>query len=92
MSTLRGIKTKIESGADRELIKIAMIQVAVKNLKSDNEVKKGLAVRILASPDWFIDRIYILVMADDRIVDDTPDSIIVTVVTEILSYFENING
>lgn len=92
MSTLRGIQEKIETGKNKDLIKIALIQTATKTLKGDEEDKKSLAIRILANPDWFTDRIYVMVMADDRMVDDAPDSDIIAVVSEVVSYFENING
>jgi hypothetical protein len=93
MPTLRGIQEKIETGKNKDLIKIALIQTATKALKGEGEEnKKLLAIRILANPDWFTDRIYVMVMADDRMVDDAPDSDIIAVVSEVVSYFENING
>ena len=83
--TLRATEAKLNQNLGRNLIKLAILEVAKEKIKS--EETQGFGRRLLENPDWYMERIYPLVVAD--IEENTDDSTIVKLVTDALSLFGN---
>jgi hypothetical protein len=92
MSSLRATEEKYKQNLHRNLIKIAMVQACRDALKKEGEeggdIQETLARHVLANSEFFFEKIYLLVLSDDRIDDNAPDSAINAVVCEVLATFE----
>ena len=89
MSSLRATEEKYKKNMHRNLIKIAMVQACRNALKAEEgDIQETLARHILANSEFFFEKIYLLVLLDDRIDDNAPDSAITKVVEEVLADFE----
>ena len=92
MASLRVVEEKYKTNLHRTLIKIAMVQACQKALKSPgeqpNEINETIARHILNNPDYFFEKIYLLVLSDDRIDDNVSDNNITKVVEEVVSIYQ----
>ena len=94
MASLRTIEEKYKANLHRNLIRICMIQLCAKAIKSPEEPPTGvnlaLAKKVLNMPDTYFEKIYPLVLGDDKVEEGAPDHVIANAIEEALKAFVDI--
>lgn len=91
--SLRSALAKIFDDQTKQLLKQALIEVAIGIIqsKTDNFSKQGLANALLQNPDAFVQQFIHVAARRDDINADAPDSAFISAATEILELLTQSN-
>lgn len=88
-SSFRTIAAKLNNYELRKLIFIAVtdVSVAIVDDNSSSPELKALAKKFIGNPEIFAERIYPIILKDERVDNDVPDSVLRIITKESFDYF-----